>query len=220
MKNLEEYVQKYTFNEGLNEDHYTITEGIMDWLRDFWDWLSGDDNKKEFNVWDDKYDEGEKRKYIGEHDATSIKVQPAKDLKMVKELVAKEKPGKDKKSIFIKTETIIGKLGEDADSAKWLLFMFNSEDLKECAGILGYFEKTDLYDGAIECIDIDVNKLYANVIDLTMVRDTIVKTAKSVKASAIVFRDLEKTIATKFNNDYAFELSELKSHKGYYIHKL
>ena len=220
MKSLTDFVKEYSFNENLKESHYIINEGIIDWLKDFWDWLSGDENKKEFNVWDSKYDESEKKKYIGQFDSSSVKVQPAKDLKMIKDLIAKEKPGKDKKSIFIKTEDIIGKLGDDASNVKWLLFMFNSDDLKECAGILGYFEKSAIADGAIECVDIDVNKVYANVIDLTMVRDTIVKVAKGAKANAIVFRNLEKSVATQLVNDYSFELSEIKDNKGYYIHKL
>lgn len=220
MKNITEYINEYYFNKSLNESHYIINEGIMDWLKDFWDWLSGDDNKKEFNVWDDKYDEGEKKKYIGQYDSSSVKVQPAKDLKMIQDLIAKEKPGKDKKSIFAKTEDIIGKLGDDASNVNWLLFMFNSDDLKECAGILGYFEKSAIADGAIECIDIDVNKVYSNVIDLTMVRDTIVKVAKEAKANAIVFRNLEKSVATQLINDYSFDLSEVKNNKGCYIHKL
>ena len=220
MKNITEYINEYYFNKNLNESHYIINEGIMDWLKDFWDWLSGDDNKKEFNVWDDNYDEGEKKKYIGQYDSSSVKVQPAKDLKMIQDLIAKEKPGKDKKSIFAKTEDIIGKLGDDASNVKWLLFMFNSDDLKECGGILGYFEKSAIADGAIECIDIDVNKVYSNVIGLTMVRDTIVKVAKEAKANAIVFRNLEKSVATQLINDYSFDLSEVKNNKGCYIHKL
>jgi hypothetical protein len=220
MKNITEYINEYYFNKNLNENHYIINEGIMDWIRDFWDWLSGDDNKKEFNVWDDEYDEGEKKKYIRQFDSSSVKVQPAKDLKMIQDLIAKEKPGKDKKSIFAKTEDIIGKLGDDASNVKWLLFMFNSDDLKECAGILGYFEKSAIVDGAIEFVDIDVNKVYANVIGLTVVRDTIVKVAKGAKANAIVFRNLEKSVATQLVNDYSFELSEIKNNKGYYIHKL
>lgn len=220
MKSLTDYIKEYNFNENLNESHYTITEGIMDWLKDFWDWLKGDDNKQEFNVWDDNYDEHEKRKYISQYNSSSVKVQPAKDLKMIKEIIEKETPAKDKKSIFVKTETIINKLGDDASSVKWLLFMFNSDDLKECAGILGYLEKSKLHNNAIECVDIDINKIYSDVIDLSQVRDTIVKIAKSNKVSVIIFRDLEKGIATKLKNDYSFDLSELSSHKGYFIHEL
>lgn len=220
MKHLTDYVKEYYFNEGFNKDHYTINEGIIDWLKDFWDWLSGDDNKKEFNVWDKDYDESKKKKYIGEYDSNAVKLQPAKDLKMIKELIAKEKPGKDKKSIFTKTEETIAKLGEDASNIKWLLFMFNSNDLKECAGILGYFEKSAIADNSIECVVIDINKVYSDVIDLAMVRDAIVKIAKELKANAIVFRNLEKSVASKLINDYSFDLSEVKDNKGYYIHKL
>lgn len=221
MKNLEEYVQKYTFNEGLNEDHYTITEGVMDWLRDFWDWLKGDENRKDFNVWDDNYDEGEKKKYINDHDSSAIKVQPAKDLEMVVKLIEKEKPSKEQKSIFNRTSRIIEKLGDKANEVKWTLLMFTSDDLKECAGIIGFLEQTELGpNGAVECIVIDINRIYSNIVNLAVVRDTILKLAKEYKAKAIVFTDLEKSVAQKLKSEYSFDLSELSSHKGYFIHTM
>ena len=221
MKNLEEYVQKYTFNEGLNEDHYTITEGIIDWLRDFWDWLKGDENKKEFNIWDDNYDKGEKKKYINDHDSSAIKAQPAKNLEMIVKLIEKEKPAKDQKSVFDKTNRIIEKLGDKAKEVKWTLLMFTSDDLKECAGIIGFLEQTDLGpNGSVECIVIDINRIYNSVINLAFIRDTIVKLAKEYKAKGIVFTDLEKSTAQKLKSDYSFDLSELNGHKGCFVHTL
>ena len=81
MKDLKDYI-----NEQLQ-----IDEGLIDFLKGFWNWLSGKSNKAEYEVTSASYDENEKKKYINQYTSDSIRYKEVESIKIVDKIITRSR---------------------------------------------------------------------------------------------------------------------------------
>ena len=81
MKDLKDYI-----NEQLQ-----IDEGLINFLRGFWNWLSGKSNKAEYEVTSASYDENEKKKYINQYTSDSIRYKEIESIKIVDKIITRSR---------------------------------------------------------------------------------------------------------------------------------
>lgn len=127
MKDLKDYINEHM-----------IDEGLLDFLKGFWNWLAGKSNKSEYDVNSSLYDENEKKKYINQYTSDSIKYKTIDSIKIVDKIISNSREnGNIQKEGFYNT---IEYLKTHPESRKyiWGAFIFKAEELTEACGLICY----------------------------------------------------------------------------------
>ena len=125
MKNLKDYI-----NEQLQVD-----EGLLEFLRGFWNWLSGKSNRAEYEVTSASYDENEKKKYINQYTSDSIQYRHVDSIKIIDKIITKSRDNANiQKDGFYNTIEYL-KTHPESRKENWGSFIFKTEPL-----FIGIFE--------------------------------------------------------------------------------
>ena len=169
MKSLSEYSkEKIILEEG----------GIKNFLKKAWDWLIGK-RAEEYNPSSRKYNEKSKIKYINQYSSKEIKIKEVPDSKVLLEIVKKSLSKNDEKVGFFKLNSFFKShpnYKNISDDNHFISLYFQSENLSESCGLIGYSSKYKGFEGENTVYIAEFLSIYKYLIDY----EEVAKELKSI----------------------------------------
>jgi len=195
MKDLKDYI-----NEQLQ-----IDEGLLEFLRGFWNWLSGKTNRAEYEVTSASYDENEKKKYINQYTSDSIQYKDVESIKLIDRIIARSRDNANiQKEGFYNTIEYL-KNHPESRKENWGSFIFKTDDLTETCGLVCY---TNSGDDKITVIFSEFLSIYNSILNLGDVAKALRKIADEVEIK-------DKNLIKLFNRE-EIKLYPVSGEKGLY----
>lgn len=179
MKDLKDYI---------NEN---IDEGLLDFLRGFWNWLSGKTNRSEYEVTSASYDENEKKKYINQYTSDSIRYRHVDNIKILDKIISNSRDNANiQKEGFYSTIEYL-KSHPEARKYEWGSFIFKTDDLTEACGLVCYTKEEE---GKTTIVFSEFLSIYNSILNMGDV-------AKSLRNLDDEVQVKDKNLIKLFNRD-------------------
>lgn len=197
-----------------------IDEGLAEWLKGFWEWLTGKYNKGVYDPENDAFDYDKKVKYLDKQDESSIKVYAIKDKQILEGIIDKslvtDNSGKDRG--FVQTNGMIKKDSSKAEvtkTNKWLGFIINTKELRETCGLVAYRLDDPEYKDSVVIYFTEFLEEYSFLSNEKIIND--LKTELSNKGNTQVILIDNNLIKHRITGEDKIELTKIKGKKNAYI---
>lgn len=131
MKSLKEYSREQLF----------VDESLIDIFKGFWSWLTGKNNKDEYDPLSYHYDEKEKVRYINKFTSDNVISKEVENTKILNKIISNSMNEDNPKCGFFELKEYF-KTHPDTctitDNIKWLSFIFKTDDLTDTCALIGY----------------------------------------------------------------------------------
>lgn len=201
-------------------DYYymdSLNEGLSELLKGFWEWLTGKYNKGEYDPENDVYNHEKKVKYINKQKSDTIKSNEIKDAKVLKKIIERTIDPNDTEAGFINSHNMIEKnkdLGKINDTNKWLSFIFNSKEFRDCAGLVAFTTKDKDFKDSVVIYFSEFLEDYANILNNEYILDELRKLNKYASNETVILKD--KRLIKRFTTDDNIELKSVEGKKNIY----
>lgn len=201
-------------------DYYymdALNEGLSEWIKGFWEWLTGKYNKGEYDPENDAYDHAKKVKYINKQKSDTIKSNEIKDDKVLKKIIDRTIDDNDPEAGFRNTHNMIEKnkaLGKINSTNKWISFIFNSKEFRDCAGLVAFTLKDKDFPDTVVIYFSEFLEDYENVLNNEYIFEELRKLNKYTNTDQVILKD--KKLIKRFNSDERIEINEIEGKKNIY----
>jgi len=196
MKSLKEY----------SKEQEIMNESFRNLLRGFWNWLIGK-KEDEYNPMSNNYDRDAKIQYINNYSEENITIKYIDNSKLLSKIIENSLENNNESDGFIKIYNYINDKDDSAgkinEHNKYIAFVFQSNKLTECCGLIGYKDNSSslkFRNNFVVYIS-EFLPMYKDLIDF----DAVVSTLKSIDNHMVI---LDKSLVSSLKKE-KYELTKI-----------